>query len=892
MEKNYKGFFFFLGVLLFSFPFFQNFCSEIKKLKSSEENSCISPPPDMISWWGADNNALDIVGENHGVLRNGATYNAGIVEEAFSFDGVDDYADLGNWFNFQTFTIDMWINPNSSQVPYADIIDNNHNDFRSWVIQQNSNITNQYIYYPHDGSSITFNLPANQWTHLAITRDETTRVSTLYLNGTVAGICIGTQNIPYDGSQYLRLARWGGGGRYWNGLIDELEIYNRVLNQDEIQAIYNAGSSGKCKPSAPPPSNPDICALTPLDLVSWWSADNNTLDIKRLHNLTLKNGATYGTGYIGQAFSFDGQSYAEIGNWFNFQTFTIDMWVNPALTQSNYANIIDNNHNESRSWVIQQNGSANNEYYWAIADGSRLIFFYLPPNKWTHLAITRDGNTKLNSLYLNGVLIRSFSGTSDVVYDGTQFLRLATWGGGDRHWKGMIDELEIFTRALSPEEIQAIYNAGRSGKCRPCSFPPSDIVSWWRAENNGDDSIGTNNGTLMNGATFSQGIVGQSFSFDGIDDVVFVEDSPSLDVTTQFTLDAWVYPKNYEGGYLDMGVITKHAQGPGNYNGYLIALHRNGETWQVLTQFNGEGEPWPTNQLFGGIVKDNEWHHIASTYDNYYLKIYVDGLLVNSIAVGSKIVANSSSPLRIGNDWGLAPFNGYIDEPEVLNRALSEDEILSIYNSRNGGKCPFFKLNIQNSGNGSGTILSVPSGIDCGTTCSYDFPVYKNVTLTAEPALNSFFSGWQGECSTCGNNPQCTLYMNSEKNCYASFSLRPPSEASDNKNPMTVMKGPNNSLLIYYTPSNCATDHTIYWGIGPIINSLNWTNAECGFSNLNPIYFDPGEIQPGSFLYFVIVGNNGYEEGSYGKNHLGIERPEAIGNQSCNWPQNLENNCE
>lgn len=88
----------------------------------------------MVSWWAGDNNALDIVGENHGILRNGATYDSGMVAQAFKFDGVDDYADLGNWFNLQTFTIDMWVNPGSNQVEYADIIDNNHHVFRFWVV--------------------------------------------------------------------------------------------------------------------------------------------------------------------------------------------------------------------------------------------------------------------------------------------------------------------------------------------------------------------------------------------------------------------------------------------------------------------------------------------------------------------------------------------------------------------------------------------------------------------------------------------------------------------------------------------------------------------------------------------------------------------------------------
>lgn len=210
----------------------------------------------------------------------------------------------------------------------------------------------------------------------------------------------------------------------------------------------------------------------------------------------------------------------------------------------------------------------------------------------------------------------------------------------------------------------------------------SGIVSLWKGEGDAKDSIGTNHGVEKNGATYAPGIFGWAFSFDGIDDYVEIPDSSSLDVTTQFTLAAWVYPKGYKGGYPDMGVITKHAEGAGSYNGYLIGLHRNGENWQVLCQFNAQGESWPTNEIFGGVVTDNTWHHIACTYDNSELRVYVNGSLAGSVSVGPKNVANSSSPVRIGNDLGLSPFNGYIDEAAIFNRALTPQEIASLYNEK------------------------------------------------------------------------------------------------------------------------------------------------------------------------------------------------------------------
>ena len=66
--------------------------------------------------------------------------------------------------------------------------------------------------------------------------------------------------------------------------------------------------------------------------------------------------------------------------------------------------------------------------------------------------------------------------------------------------------------------------------------PPTDAVSWWKAENDATDSIDSNNGTLMNGTTFAPGKVGQAFSFDGVNDDVEVPHNTNLDPTGSFSV--------------------------------------------------------------------------------------------------------------------------------------------------------------------------------------------------------------------------------------------------------------------------------------------------------------------------------------------------------------------
>lgn len=80
-----------------------------------------------------------------------------------------------------------------------------------------------------------------------------------------------------------------------------------------------------------------------------------------------------------------------------------------------------------------------------------------------------------------------------------------------------------------------------------------------------------------------------------------------------------------------------------------------------------------------------------------------------------------------------------------------------------------FTLTVTKVGNGSGTVISSPAGINCGSTCSASFTQNASVTLTANPDVNSSFSSWSGCDSVSGN--QCTVTMSSNRSVTATFSL-------------------------------------------------------------------------------------------------------------------------
>ncbi len=159
-----------------------------------------------------------------------------------TFNGSSHYIDVNrNNFTLQAFTVDMWVNPGSTQNQYADIIDNNHTGTQNWVCQQDgSSSPNGYIFYCLDGSGVVanfalaFNLTPGIWQHLTLVKGTNMEV---YVNG----IQVASQIAPiinYN-NQNLRIGYWYNNGntsnRFWNGSMDEVRIWNIALTQTQIR---------------------------------------------------------------------------------------------------------------------------------------------------------------------------------------------------------------------------------------------------------------------------------------------------------------------------------------------------------------------------------------------------------------------------------------------------------------------------------------------------------------------------------------------------------------------------------------------------------------------------------------------------------------------------------
>jgi hypothetical protein len=209
------------------------------------------PPEGLISWWRAENNALDSISTNHGVLTNGAGFAVGKVGQTFALDGVNDYVNIPDSSSLRpsSVTLEAWAMFNSQNGPvFTKPLGAATGD--SFALFLLSGALQGFIHDTNASGvlvSSPFTLSLGQWHHVAFTFDDSTKEQALYVNGVRVATSQSNRSIGYDNHPVL-LGQDINNGNFdfpLNGQIDEPSIYNRALSSNEIAAIYNAGVSGK-----------------------------------------------------------------------------------------------------------------------------------------------------------------------------------------------------------------------------------------------------------------------------------------------------------------------------------------------------------------------------------------------------------------------------------------------------------------------------------------------------------------------------------------------------------------------------------------------------------------------------------------------------------------------
>ncbi len=192
------------------------------------------PTNNLKGWWPFNGNANDVSGNGNNGTPNGTSLTAdrnGITNSAYNFDGVNDKIGLGNFFNYTTFSISLWVKP-GNQNGHAVIIDNNHSGSSNWVFQTISNFSNNGYNFQNSNEVL---LSTSNWNHVILSYSS--GFVRVYLNSNLVSET--QMSLNYNSSPSLFLGYWQvDNARFWKGDMDDIGVWNRALTQTEITALY------------------------------------------------------------------------------------------------------------------------------------------------------------------------------------------------------------------------------------------------------------------------------------------------------------------------------------------------------------------------------------------------------------------------------------------------------------------------------------------------------------------------------------------------------------------------------------------------------------------------------------------------------------------------------
>ena len=207
----------------------------------------------------------------------------------------------------------------------------------------------------------------------------------------------------------------------------------------------------------------------------------------------------------------------------------------------------------------------------------------------------------------------------------------------------------------------------------------SGLIGYWSFDGNDNDSSTNRNNGVVHGATLTEGIEGQAYSFDGKDDYIEMNYDSSYNFGAKdFAVEAWIYPKAYK----HQAIISRWELGKWAWDFRLGWDY--GEKDKLYFFFSSDTEH---GIKVSDTVSLNVWHHIAVTRRNGVLYGYLDGVEYNA-GVQNGIAGNTNTNLVIGmfKGYGNGYFNGEIEDVEIYNRALTAEEVKKDFNKVQWGE--------------------------------------------------------------------------------------------------------------------------------------------------------------------------------------------------------------
>jgi hypothetical protein len=446
-----------------------------------------------------------------------------------------------------------------------------------------------------------------------------------------------------------------------------------------------------------------------------WNANGNANDSKGSANGTIATPSgtgfvagsmTFGSGKLGSgAITFSGSNFISLPN--NTLKFTGDFsasyWIYvPTSFGTNSSRVLSAFDNSAgyttyKGWdTSYSNGKMSLYIYPGL--GTDYYGITVPmtlKDQWVHVTVTKVLGQQGN-IYINGVagvktVDQRGSGAStqaigynvsNLAYMGSSYFAFSlpyytpTVAGGFK-----IDAIQTWDgAALDQTAVTELYNSG-NGQEYPFTTSNALIGS-------PNDSVSANHGTLMNGATFTTGKIGQAFRFDGINDYVSLPNtSGEFNFNGNFTVSTWFRSSNLSASRYFMS----NYQNNGSVWGYGWSFYYSSSLGFAFQLDNGA----VTNRVnFQSGYGANIWYHVVvvRTMGQKH-KIYVNGVDTPAVQSSGNVNTNAGYIANQKMDLGgISPLNAYalcdLDAVSIWNRALTAEEVTNLYNTGTGKQYP------------------------------------------------------------------------------------------------------------------------------------------------------------------------------------------------------------
>ena len=331
-------------------------------------------------------------------------------------------------------------------------------------------------------------------------------------------------------------------------------------------------------------------------------------------------------------------------------------------------------------------------------------------DEWNHVLVTHTGDNVENAntkIYVNGeqmATAETGSGTTNTA-EGVGYI--GRYSGGGQFANGLIDEFRSYNRVLDSNEVKEQYNREVSnyyddfgtaitGKTyryfgvedsetilQPMT--PEGTILRYRFDDNSsidakDISEVGNDGTVTGARwiTNSSCKLGNCMFFDGSND--YISSDSNIASGSEGTMAAWIAASGNDYSNFQM-VMGGGGGSNANARYHLWAYHGGcGPEWATIIADGSSFQSICSGETYSAQnFPPNEWVHLTITYDGSFVKFYRNGIKIKE-SLQTVSGAGDAQPFSIGRTGTSANyFDGYIDEPIIVNRSLTEDEVYNLY---------------------------------------------------------------------------------------------------------------------------------------------------------------------------------------------------------------------